>query len=151
MALVSNDELWRRWARDRGLYDASGKSTEQLVHDYRTASDAYAHWIRAAWDEGTDPTTVAARATATDASRDEYGRLQLIEDALNQRGWHLDPWVDGPYPDLVGPDGQVVSLPSHPPSLGATALDGFESVRPPSPDVHGGRPPHGSSSMAPSV
>lgn len=90
-SFITTDDLWRKWARDRDLYDPGTKGMVQLARDFYAASDADTDAARALHSvsriPGAEPEQVVASSRDFNVAR---GRLMLVQEAIEQVGGSLD-------------------------------------------------------------
>lgn len=90
---ISTDDLWRKWARDRGLTAPASTDIEPLARDYYEASDvdavAHASLRELLASEGPSRDAVAS---ATERAHEARARVVLVEGAIESVGGWVDPY-----------------------------------------------------------
>jgi hypothetical protein len=90
---ITTDDLWRKWARDRGMTAPASTDVGELAQHYYRAADADAvasDELRVLLDSSM-PTREQV-SQANQAANEARGRLLLVEEAIERSGGWVDPY-----------------------------------------------------------
>lgn len=90
---ITTDDLWRKWARDRGMTAPASTDVGELAQHYYRAADAdtrAGEALRAVLDS---PASIREHVSqANRAANEARGRLLLVEEAIERSGRWVDPY-----------------------------------------------------------
>lgn len=90
---ITTDDLWRKWARDRGMTAPASTDVSELAQHYYRAADADAaasDELRALLESPTPTREQVSRAKQL--ANEARGWLLLVEEAVERAGGWVDPY-----------------------------------------------------------